>query len=149
MTNPYDNAPSPPQVPKLVTDCCFVCGGNHPFKECPTIQPPAPPGIELPKETPSSVSLAPTQFEELFGEGAEGLLQDVLERPDVFTKDQRDLALSILGGDKTLRPSDGDDRELLDNIAYGLAVLKPPMSSSPAGDSRPSYVRTREEMEDF
>lgn len=113
------------------------------------MQPPAPPGIESPKEEPSSSSLAPTQFEELFGEGAEGLLQDVLERPDVFTKDQRDLALSILGGDKSTRPSDGDDRELLDNIAYGLAVLRPPMQATPTGDIRPAYVHTREEMEDL
>ena len=111
--------------------------------------PPAPPGVNTQAEEPPRSSLAPTQFEEIFGEGAESLLQDVMERPDVFTKDQRRLAAEILSGEKAVRSSDGDDRELLDNIAYGLAVLKPPMSSSPAGDSRPSYVRTREEMEDF
>jgi len=113
------------------------------------MRPPAPPTIYSPVEEPSSSSLAPTQFEDLFGQGAEGLLQDVLERPDVFTKDQRDLAISILGGEKAIRSSDEDDRALLDNIAYGLAVLRPPTSPEPARDTRPAYIRTREEMEDF
>lgn len=111
--------------------------------------PPTPPGVNTPKEEPSRSSLAPTQFEELFGEGAEGLLQDVLDRPDVFSGDQQDLALAILGGDKTVSAASGEDRTRLDEIARQLAFLKSPPPKAPAKIPRPAYVRTREEMEDF
>jgi hypothetical protein len=107
------------------------------------------PKADPPHEEPPSSSLAPTQFEELFGEGAEPLLQDVLERPDVFTKDQQDLAMAILGGTKSVRGANNEDRSHLNEIAQQLAFLKPPAPQAPATIPRPAYVRTRAEMENF
>jgi len=135
--------------PNPTANYCFVCGGAHPFKDCPSIQPPsppAPPNMNPPEERPRS-SLAPTQFEELFGEGNEGLLLDVLDRPDVFSKDQQELAMDILGGRRSMRSIEGEDRVNLDEIAHQIAFLKP--VSTDASVARPAYVHTREEMEDF
>ena len=101
-----------------------------------------------PEEPPRS-SLAPTQFEELFGEGAEGLLLDVLDRPDAFSRDQQDLARIMLGRGSTL-PANDDERDQIDDIARQLASLKPPPTpQAPTKTPRPAYIRTREEMEDF
>lgn len=110
--------------------------------------PPTPPGVSTQKEEPVRSSLAPTQFEELFGEGAEGLLEDVLDRPDAFSKDQRDLAMAILGGDKSINSADAEDRTRINEIAHNLAFLNPITPKTPV-DDRPVYVRTRAEMEDF
>jgi hypothetical protein len=144
MTDRHDIPPHP------TTNYCFVCGGDHSFKECPSIQPPAPPtppSMDPQEERPSS-SLAPTQFEEIFGEGAEGLLEDVLDRPDVFNKEQQDLALAILGGNKSLHSASGEDRTHIDDIAQQLAFLSPPAPKTTV-DVRPAYVHYQAEMEDF
>lgn len=122
----------------------------------PPLEPPLPPEAPKPPEPPSThpkpeepprSSLAPTQFEELFGEGAEALLLDVLDRPDAFSRDQQDLARVLLGRG-SVRPADDAEREHIDAIARQLASLKPPTSTTPP-NTRPAYVRTREEMEDF
>ena len=110
--------------------------------------PPAPPSVNPPEEPPSS-SLAPTQFEELFGEGAEGLLLDVLDRPDAFDEDQQDLARSILNGDEAIASLDEEGRTRLDEMGRHLAFLEPYAPPEPEEIARPAYVRNQSEMEDF
>lgn len=125
-------APLPPEPP--------------PPPEAP--KPPEPPNTDPKPEEPPRSSLAPTQFEELFGEGAEALLLDVLDRPDAFSRDQQDLARVLLGRG-SVRPADDTEREHIDAIARQLASLKPPAPQAPTEEPRPAYVRTREEMEDL
>ena len=134
-----------------MTEYCFACGGDHPYTECPSIappKPPAPPGVNPPTEERPSSSLAPTQYEELFGEGMEGLLQDVLDRRRFFSKDEQNLASAILSGSSSIRSEDEDERAMLDSIARKLAYLEPPVVQEPE-PVRPAYVHTREEMETF
>ena len=129
---------------------CFVCGGGHPHEECPLMQPPKPPELGVTVEEPKRSSLPLTQFEDLFGEGAEGVLLDVLDRPDVFDKDQQDLATTILSGENAIRTLDDEERERLDGMTRTLARLKKyEPSKKKLADPRPAYVRTKEEMEDF
>lgn len=135
-----------------MTDFCFICGGEHPHTTCPSMLPPAPPRPpdfnQTPEERPRS-SLAPTQFEELFGEGAEGLLLDVLDRPDIFDEDQRDLALAVLNGEERIDSLNDESRQRLDEIGRHLAYLEPYVPPKEGEDARPAYIRTREEMENF
>ena len=139
-----------------MTDACVFCGAtDHDNRTCPmfgstkTYLQTFAPKVDSPPEEPPRSSLAPTQFEELFGEGAEGILQDVLDRPDVFDREQQELALAVLGGTKSVRGANNEDRSVLNEIARQLAYLKPPPPQAPAIIPRPSYVRTRAEMESF
>lgn len=78
----------------------------------------------------------------------EGLLQDVLDRRRFFSRDEQNLATAILSGSSSIRPEDEDERAMIDSIARKLAYLEPPVVQEPEA-VRPSYVRTREEMESF
>jgi hypothetical protein len=139
--------------PKAVLNCCFICGGNHPHHECDLIQPPrppAPPTTTPPPEEPPGSSLPITRFEELFGEGAEGLLQDVIDQdPQLWTADQRELAFRILGGDRELRSLTSEERSILDEITGHLAGPRRTVERAPATIPRPAYIRTQAEMENF
>lgn len=132
-----------------MTDYCFACGGDHSYQECPSLQPPKPPSMSTTPEERSRSSLPPTQYEEMYGEGAEGLLLDVLDRSDEFNEDQRNLARLILSGSETISSLDAADRERLDVIGRQLAQLEPREEPIPEKPIRPAYVRTREEMENF
>jgi len=108
---------------------------------------PGPPTIIPPPTDATASSLAPTQFTELFGEDAEGLLQDVLEG-DEWTPAQRELAIHVLGGDKKLGELTGEERGVLDEITQQLMAPKPPAPKPPA-PVRPSWIATQAEMESF
>lgn len=145
-----DIAPAPPQIPKAVLNCCFVCGGNHAYHECDLMKPPtppAPPTMLPPPEEPPSSSLPVTRFEELFGEGAWPLLQDVIDQdPQLWTTEQRELAMRILNGER-VRTS--EERNILDEITGLLAGPRRAVKTKPVIIPRPAYVRTRAEMENF
>jgi len=132
---------------------CLLCGGEHPLKQCPLtadtktyLEHFAP---KVTREEHKRSSLAPNQFESLFGVGAEELLQDVLEGEE-WSPEQRELALHILGGDKAIHGLTGEERNVLDGIAQQLASSGPradkstPVESAPV---RPSWIATQAEME--
>lgn len=114
---------------------CPICNELHDYGKCPLFgtkeeylarvapMPPAPPlPVELPPEQPRvRGSLARTQFEELFGQGAEGLLQYVYDNPD-YTPEQQTLALLVTAGHKKINELDSHDRTELDRIALRLAT---------------------------
>jgi len=116
-----------------MTECLF-CKGPHEHSKCPLFgstktylqqfapKPPSPPRLGFPpKDEPRRSSLPTTQWERFFGPGQEGLLQDVVDHPDLFTHDEVNLAWAILGGVKKVKALDEDDRALLDHIAQLLA----------------------------
>lgn len=135
---------------------CLFCNGDHDSSACPmfgktkeflaTYAPTTKPTLQ----EPSSSSLAPTQFEELFGRGAEPLLMDALDDPDL-TAEQQELAREIAGGSKRMDELTPEDHRQLDEITLRLVhggsrqdhVDPPPVRR------RPAYVSTREEMENF
>jgi len=109
---------------------------------------PRPPEVGPPPDAPAS-SLPPAQFVQLFGEGAEGLLQDVLEG-DEWTPAQRVLAMDILNGDRSISELQGEDRAVLDEISQQLAHA-PAQRKEPEAPKvvRPSWIATQNEMESF
>jgi len=131
---------------------CPICNELHDFGKCPLFgskdeylsraapTPPAPPfPVELPPEQPRvRGSLARTQFEELFGPGAEGLLQYVYDNPD-FAPDSQSLALLILAGHKKINELDAHDRTVLDRVALQIATS--PSESRRAAEARESARR--------
>jgi hypothetical protein len=131
---------------------CPICNELHDFGKCPLFgtkeeylsraapMPPAPPlPVELPPEKPRvSGSLARTQFEDIFGRGAEGLLQYVHDNP-AYSPDQQTLALLVLAGHKKIEELDLHDREVLDRIALQLAT-----SPSDSGGARAAQQAARE-----
>lgn len=130
-------------------DYCFACGGDHPHGACPLLRPPAPPSVDSRPEEHPRTARPNTQYEEMFGEGAEGLLLDVLDRPDTFDEDQRDLARSILSGEEAIPTLGPEGRQRLDEIGRDLVHLDPFVPPVREDAPRPTYVRTRKEMEDF
>jgi hypothetical protein len=120
-----------------MTETCTFCGQQHSFRKCPMFgkkeeylaayaPKPYPTG-----EAKPSPSLPPTQFEQLFGRGAEAVLQDVLDHPDSFTHDEVNLCWQILSGAKVIKKLDAEDRTLLDHIAIQLATMNKPVSTRP------------------
>jgi len=79
----------------------------------------APKAFEKAEEQKRS-SLQPTLFEQLYGQGAENLLQDVLDYPEVFTDEENTLAWEILGGTKKLKTLNVNERSMLDHITDRL-----------------------------
>jgi hypothetical protein len=139
-----------------MTDCVF-CGEPHPQLECPLFgktedylgrYAPAPPDANTPPEEPSSSSLPPTQFEQIYGKEAEPLLMDVLDGPDEFRPEQRELALLLASGEKKLEELTGEERDILNGITHRMAYGTPP-PPKPAIMPRPAGVHTQFEMENF
>ena len=116
---------------------------------------PSPPfPVNLPGSEAPAPPLPPTQFEQLYGRGAEGLLQDVSDGdPEEWSNEQRELALRIIAGITTIDSANNEERRILDDIARKMALSKPKPPQLPAKlpvrDLRPSYVRSQEEMENF
>lgn len=108
---------------------------------------PGPPTIIPPPQDATASSLAPTQFTELFGEGSEEMLQDVLDGEE-WSPAQRALATHILGGEKSIKELTGEDRAVLDDIAHQLVAPRP-VAPPPPTPTRPSWVATQGEMESF
>ena len=140
----------------MIESICFLCGDKHPWKECPSMEAraPAPPfPVELPHQLEPSASLPTTQFEQLFGRGAEGVLLDVLDGDkDTWSEQEQDLALRVLAGLTTIDAANNEDRSVLDEIARKIALPDQPGQKPRAilsARARPSYVRTQEEMEHF
>jgi hypothetical protein len=139
----------------MTNTICFLCGEIHPWNECPKMEarPPAPPfPVELPKPPEVAASLPPTQFEQLYGQGAESLLQDVVDGdPELWDQEQRELSLKILAGLTTLKTRDLEERRILDEIGHRMAFAPATKKEQPKVviDTRPPYVRSQEEMETF
>ena len=106
---------------------CACCGGDHDTFRCPMFgstqeylrqfapQVGAPP---QPLARKPELSL----FEEFFGREL-GLLQDVLDDPETYDADERNLALRLLSGHR-LDSLGADDRARLDAITRGLAGVR-------------------------
>lgn len=109
---------------------CLFCKETHPTNACPLFAKtdiylqtyaPKPPDVLPPiKEDAPASSLAPTQFIQLFGEGAESMLQEVLDG-DEWSPEQRELAILILGGDQDIHKLAADKLDILDTITQQLA----------------------------
>jgi hypothetical protein len=111
---------------------------------------PGPPTTTPPPEDATASSLAPTRFIQVFGEGAEGLLQDVVDGdPEDWTPDQQMLALKVLSGELDLKDLGGEERSVLDGITDLLASPRAPKPKTPATIQRPSHYSTQAEMENF
>lgn len=142
----------------MIDSTCFLCGETHPWKECPKMEakPPVPAfPIDLPKSQDTLASLPPTQFEQIFGTGAEGLLQDVTDgAPEDWTDEQRSLALRILSGDASMRSKNNEEQRILDDIAQQMAFGQYPSKTTQTPtrvvrDIRPPHIRSQSEMEHF
>lgn len=109
-----------------MTKTCMFCKGEHELKECPhfadtkTYLREFAPRHDTPPPARKRASLAPTQFEQVFGAEAETLLQDVLDHPQDFGNDEVNLAWQILGGMKKLKDLNQDERDLLDHITHRM-----------------------------
>ena len=141
-----------------MTDC-LLCGQKHSFHKCPlfgskkTYLDTFAPKPFL-KEEPVRSSLAPTLFEELYGPGAELILQDVPDHPESFTSDEINQAWQLLGGTKKIKGLDLDERELLDSITHRLAEgkydkprTKHTVERHPEADEGPPRDEDHESME--
>lgn len=141
----------------MTEQICFLCGEIHPWNECPKMEAraPAPPfPMDLPGPPAPVVPLPPTQFEQLYGRGAEGLLQDVTDGdPEDWSNEQRELALRILAGVTSIQAANNEERRVLDDIARKMALSSPkpkqPADKLPKRVVRPPHIRSQEEMETF
>ena len=100
------------------------------------------------------IGSSPVDTEQLYGRGAEGLLQDVSDGdPEEWSNEQRELALRIIAGITTIDSANNEERRVLDDIARKMALSKPkpqqPAATLPVRDVRPPHVRSQEEMETF
>lgn len=146
----------------MTDQICFLCGETHPWNECPKMEAraPAPPfPMDLPGPPAPVTPLPPTQFEQLYGRGAEELLQDVTDGdPEDWSNEQRELALRILSGITSISTANNEERRVLDDIARKMAFSKTPAQKAQAKlqeaqsrlrDVRPPHIRSQEEMEHF
>ena len=122
-----------------MTNICFLCGKEHHWSHCPTLQarPPTPPTPVALQEA-SPVSLAPTRFEQTFGRYAEGLLADFLDSDD---PNKRLLAEAVLTG----TPLKEVDQDVLDGVVSDI-IRGPEKTPIDPPIVRPAYVRTLKEM---
>lgn len=121
-----------------MTETCMFCRGPHALKACPLLSNTqtylntfAPRVDAPPPEARPRASLAPTLFEQEFGPGAELVLQDVPDHPEVYTADEINLAWQLLGGMKKIKELDGDDRNLLDRLTHRLIEGRYPVATRP------------------
>ena len=126
-----------------MTETCVFCGQLHSFRQCPMFGKEdeymaayAPKSLP-PGEAKPSPSLAPTQFEQVFGRHGEEHLQEVLDHPDLYTHDEVNLAWELLSGAKKLKKLDDDDRALLDRITEQMSTMTKPVQ----GKAQPVQTR--------
>lgn len=110
------------------------------------LQAHAPRADIPPEELPSS-SLPLTQFEQMFGRGAEPLLGEVMD-DDRFSPEQRQLALEIAGGRK-LSALTPEDHAQLDDITQQMVTMPAKKDPPPPPPRKAPYISTRAEMENF
>lgn len=112
---------------------------------------PAPPDHTTPPEEPRS-SLAPTQFEQLFGRET-GLLLDVMDDDTgQFSPEERELARDIVVGDNDFSILTAGQKDMLDRIGLHLASYggRPaPKVEPPKKLPMQQGIHTRAEMETF
>ena len=137
---------------------CLLCSTpGHSWQKCPlfgttkeylaAVAPAPQSPEELVKEKSDLISR--TLFEDLYGHD-ENALGELME-DEKLTPDERVLATELLIGTKTFNALDRDDKMMLDQMAHHLAsggTAKPKAQKSGRGDTRPSFVRTQDEMED-
>ena len=139
---------------------CPLCGeDDHDQKDCYLLGDtatylgrlaPRPPGVDdEPGEPKGSPSLPKTQFEELFGKGAEPSLIDAIDDED-YSVEERQLAVEILADLKHIDALSPEDRDTLDGIALRMATApaKKPARVDPPKAVRPAGVHTWQEMQE-
>ena len=101
---------------------CLLCSGKHSFTKCPLFGKPKDFVTAALSSTPivQKRTRSPQLFDELFG-GEIGVLQDVVDNPQNYDIDQRNLAIKVLASGSTsdLTP---EDKARLDSIALTLAT---------------------------
>lgn len=106
---------------------------------------PAPPlPIPIPEPPPTAPSLPPTQFEQTYGPGAEGLLQYVPDNP-VYTPEQHLFALLVLGGQKDITKLDEYDQDVLDDITQRM-IHEPTQTTKKAREAEAERVKRLREI---
>ena len=96
-----------------------------------------------------SDSISRTLFEDLYGHD-ENALGELME-DEGLSPDERILATELLLGTKTFESLDRDDKMMLEQMTHHLAsggTAKTKAQKAVQRDTRPSFVRTQEEMED-
>ena len=89
-----------------------------------------------------------TLFEDLYGHD-ENALGELME-DEKLTPDERVLATELLIGTKTFNALDRDDKMMLEQMTHHLVsggTTKTKSHKAVQRDTRPSFVRTQEEME--
>lgn len=90
-----------------------------------------------------------TLFEDLYGHD-ENALGELME-DEGLSPDERILATELLIGTKTFKSLDRDDKMMLEQMTHHLVsggTAKTKSQKAIQRDTRPSFVRTQEEMED-
>ena len=90
-----------------------------------------------------------TLFEDLYGHD-ENALGELME-DEGLTPDERILATELLIGTKTFNALDRDDKMMLEQMTHHLVsggTAKTKSQKAVQRDTRPSFVRTQDEMED-
>jgi hypothetical protein len=110
---------------------------------------PAPPTADPPTKDAPASSLAPTQFEQLFGRET-GLLLDVVDDDtDKYGPEEKELAFRLMVGDNDFSMLGAHERELLDQITHKISQPAPNKQQLEVGVVRPSHISTQAEMENF
>jgi hypothetical protein len=102
---------------------------------------------ELVQEKANPISR--TLFEDLYGHD-ENALGELME-DEGLSPDERILATELLIGTKTFNSLDRDDKMMLEQMTHHLVsggTAKPKPQKAVQRDTRPSFVRTQEEMEE-
>lgn len=138
-----------------MTERCVFCGAeDHDSGSCPMfgttdsyLKAFAPRADASPEE-PVRSSLPSTQFEQVFGPGAEPLLGEVMD-DDRFSPEQRQLAMEIAGGVRNLHELTPEDHAHLDDITLQMMTQPAKKDPPPPPPRKSPYISTRAEMENF
>ena len=136
---------------------CLLCSNlGHSWQKCPlfgttkeylaAMAPAASSPEEITADKSSPISR--TLFEELYGQDENALGE--LMNDEGLTPDERILATELLIGTKTFQALGKDERVMLDQMTHHLVsggTTKPKQQKVGGRDTRPSFVRTQEEME--
>ena len=129
--------PTPPfPRPQTPTEWLAQNAPAPPLGPAPPLPLPLPPPAK--NEAPRASPLA---FEQLYGPGAEGLLADVVDDKE-YSQEHRDLAWSVLSGEKPIKKLIHEDRTLFDEIAHQMAGTTPKGHKPHRPASLPPVKRT-------
>ena len=136
---------------------CLLCSNlGHSWQKCPLFGTTeeylaaSAPATLSPEEmvTDKQNTVVRTLFEDLYGHD-ESALGELME-DEGLTPDERTLATELLIGTKSFSGLGRDDKMLLDQMTHHLVsggTTKTKQHKAAVRDTRPSFVRTQEEME--